>query len=71
VEIGNPAGTGYTPPALTAPGRQSQDIKNTGLTVFNGFKELVRYQFTLSGVGTTNTSFMTFRVLPPVWYDKV
>jgi hypothetical protein len=35
-----------------------------------GFKELVRYKFILSG-GTSGTSWATFRMLSPVWYDKV
>ncbi len=39
-----------------------------------GFKELVRYKFTLSTTGSpasTTTLWATFRMLAAVWYDKV
>ena len=54
-------------------GRPSVDYSN-GLgtsPTFGGFEELVRYKFTLSGSGTGGTSWATFRMLAPVWYDKV
>lgn len=36
-----------------------------------GFEELVRYKFTLSDASGSGTSWATFRMLAPVWYDKV
>jgi len=39
-----------------------------------GFKELVRYKYTLTTTdspATTTTMWATFRMLAPVWYDKV
>jgi len=57
----------------TAPGRASVDYANGigSSPTFGGFEELVRYKYTLSGSGTTGTSWATFRMLAPVWYDKV
>lgn len=57
----------------TSAGRTTIDYtKDIGSSpAFGGFKELVRYQFTLSGSSTTGTSWATFRMLAPVWYDKV
>lgn len=59
--------------ALSSTGRTFFDYKNGGGTTpfFQGFKELVRYKFSLTGSGTTNTSWVTFRMLPVTWYDKV
>lgn len=61
--------------ALSAVNRTTVDYKNGigSSPTFEGFKELVRYQFTLtrSGSSTTGTSWATFRMLAPVWYDKV
>ena len=57
----------------TSAGRTTVDYSN-GLgtsPTFGGFEELVRYKFTLSGSGTGGTSWATFRMLAPVWYDKV
>ena len=41
--------------------------------VTNGFKELVRYKFTISITSSTSgrTYWAAFRMLSPVWYDKV
>lgn len=57
----------------TATGRTTVDFANGvgSSPTFPGFKELVRYQFTLSGGAASTTSWATFRMLPPVWYDKV
>ena len=57
----------------TAAGRTSVDFSNgAGASpTFAGFKELVRYKFTLSGGAVNITSWATFRMLAPVWYDKV
>jgi hypothetical protein len=54
-------------------GRTTVDFANGSGTgpVFGGFKELVRYRFTLSGGAVATTSWATFRMLSPVWYDKV
>jgi hypothetical protein len=38
---------------------------------FAGFEELVRYKYTLSGGASNITSWATFRMLAPAWYDKV
>jgi hypothetical protein len=77
-EAGDPAlpaagGVALTDFDLTAVGRVTVDFKNGygSSPAFGGFKELVRYKFTLSGVSTTNTSWATFRMLSPVWYDAV
>ncbi len=71
----NPAagGVALTDFARTTTGRTSVDFKyNYGTSpAFPGFLELVRYRFTLSGTSTTNTSWATFRMLPPIWYDNV
>jgi len=56
--------------AGNATGASLRDSKD----VTDGFLELVRYKFTLScsGTPTTGTQFWaTFRMLAPVWYDKV
>lgn len=34
-----------------------------------GFKQLVRYQFSLSATG--GTAYATFRMLSPIWFDNV
>lgn len=42
--------------------------------VTTGFKELIRYKFTLATTTTpaaTTTMWATYRMLAPVWYDKV
>lgn len=74
-EVGDPAQAITTLAFdLVAVGRKSIDFKNgAGVSpAFGGFKELVRFQFTLSGTGaTTTTSWATFRMLQTVWYDKV
>lgn len=55
----------------TTAGRTTVDFASgAGSPAFGGFEELVRYKFTLSG-GTSGTSWVTFRMLAPVWYDKV
>lgn len=51
----------------TLPTRASKEVTA-------GFLELVRYKFTLkwAAAGTTGTNYWaTFRMLAPVWYDKV
>jgi len=57
----------------TSAGRTSVDFYNgAGASpTFGGFKELVRYKFTISGGSAGITSWATFRMLAPVWYDKV
>lgn len=54
----------------TAAGRTTVDFANGIGSPGTGFLELVRYKFTLNG-GTSGTSWVTFRMLAPVWYDKV
>lgn len=65
-------GTGSTI-SRTATGRSSLDLADGvgGTTAMAGFKELVRYEFTISGGATNITSWATFRMLSIVWYDKV
>lgn len=47
------------------PGRSAGDITA-------GFEELVRYKFTLHFPSTgTGVNWVVFRMLAPVWYDKV
>ena len=36
-----------------------------------GFEELVRYKFTLSNASGSGTNWAVFRMLSPMWYDKV
>lgn len=55
----------------TAAGRTTIDFAAGGSPTFSGFEELVRYKFTLSGGSANITSWATFRMLAPVWYDKV
>lgn len=57
----------------TATGRTTVDFSNGAGSspTFGGFEELVRYKFTLSGGSANITSWATFRMLAPVWYDKV
>lgn len=47
---------------------------STAVSGFTGFKELVRYKFTVTTTdspATTVSLWATFRMLAPVWYDKV
>jgi hypothetical protein len=53
----------------TTTGRTTVDFAN-GAGSLTGFLELVRYKFTIQ-YGTSGTSWATFRMLAPVWYDKV
>jgi len=68
-------GTEYTGLSISrsTPGRETVDFESgEGTPAFGGFKQLVRYKYTLSGSGgTAITSWMTFRMLSPIWYDKV
>jgi hypothetical protein len=50
----------------TPPVRTSTDWAKSATIA--GLKELVRYKFTMTGSGS---EWMLFRMLPPVWYDKV
>ena len=50
--------------ASAGAGRYSSDITA-------GFKELVRYQFTLQLSSGSGTNWAVFRTLAPTWYDKV
>ena len=71
---GDPAATGSgSTISRTTAGRTSLDLAagTGGTSAMVGFKELVRYQFTISGGATNITSWATFRMLAPVWYDKV
>lgn len=44
-------------------------LQEWGSTTGVGLKELVRYQFvTASGA---DSSFVTFRMLPPIWFDTI
>lgn len=44
----------------------------TSSDITAGFKELVRYKFTLQYITTgTGTNWAIFRMLPPIWYDAV
>lgn len=52
---------------LTTVGRTSTDWAASG--TISGFKELVRYKFTMSGSGGNDWSL--YRLLPPQWYDTV
>jgi hypothetical protein len=45
--------------------RITSDVTTTG------FEELVRYKFTLSNASGSGTNWAVFRMLAPVWYDKV
>ena len=47
--------------AATWPVQSSSTVK--------GFKQLVRYQFSLSATG--GTAYATFRMLSPIWFDNV
>lgn len=63
--------TGVTFNRTTAT-RTTVDFANgVGSPAFGGFKELVRYKYTLSGGAADKTSWATFRMLSPTWYDKV
>lgn len=55
----------------TATGRTSVDFANGTGSPGTGFLQLVRYKFTLSNASGSGTSWATFRMLAPVWYDKV
>ena len=70
---GDPVPGNITTLTLSAVDRKTIDFKRgAGSTpFFQGFEELVRYKFTLSGGADSVTSWMTFRMLPPVWYDAV
>lgn len=50
--------------------RVTKDM-STAVSGFTGFKELVRYKITLLFSGGSGTNWAIFRMLPPVWYDKV
>ena len=62
------ADNGATPQNITRTtvGRSSATWKSDSLTP--GLEELVRYKFTASG---TQGDSVTFRMLPPVWFDDV
>lgn len=71
---GAPVDGNITDLKRSAVGRETIDFYNGRVnsgTPFGGFKELVRYKFTLSGGATSTTSWATFRMLPTTWYDKV
>ena len=65
---GNPiASTDITIDGSESPTREQKDVTA-------GFKELVRYKYTLTTTdspATTTTMWAVFRMLSPVWYDKV
>jgi hypothetical protein len=44
--------------------------RTTG-TITAGFKELVRYKFTLALSSGSGQNWAIFRMLPPIWYDAV
>ena len=55
--------------SLTAKGRDTETWPVQTSSTIKGFKELVRFQFTLSasaGIGS-----VTFRVLDPIWFDNL
>lgn len=69
---GDPVPTGTVNFERTSAGRTSVDFTaGMGAGAFAGFEQLVRYEFTLSGGASNETSYVTFRMLAPVWYDKV
>lgn len=57
----------------TTVGRTTVDYANgQGSTpAMAGFEELVRYKFTISGGAANETTWATYRMLAPAWYDKV
>jgi hypothetical protein len=66
-------GTEYTGLSIarTSVGHTTVDFANgAGSPAFGGFKQMVRYRFKLSG-GSTGTTWVTFRMLAAIWYDKV
>ncbi len=64
--------SGVSAISRTTAGRTTKDFQaGVDSSAFAGFKELVRYKFTISGGSSGVTSWATFRMLPPTWYDKV
>lgn len=61
---GDPVGSPFAIDGSEWPGRLTADITA-------GFKELVRYEFTLELSSGTAVNWATFRMLAPAWYDKV
>jgi hypothetical protein len=59
--------------ARTTTGRTTVDFANAAGSspAFGGFEELVRYKFRISGGASSVTTWATFRMLAPIWYDKV
>ena len=52
----------------TTEGRTTAEWASTAST---GFKELVRYKFTLTNNSDVGTVWALFRMLTPVWFDAV
>lgn len=52
-------------------GSQIATNPRTTTNFTTGFKELVRYVYSLEHAGGSGTNWATFRVLSPVWYDAV
>ena len=52
----------------TTVGRTTQEWISTTST---GFKDLVRYKFSISNTSDMGTVWVLFRMLPPVWFDAV
>ncbi len=52
----------------TTVGRTIQEWLSTSTT---GFKELVRYKFSVSNTSDVGTVWALFRMLSPVWFDAV
>ena len=56
---------------LTIAGDDWSGVPRLTADITAGFKELVRYKFTLAYSGGSGTNWATFRMLAPAWYDKV
>ena len=52
----------------TTVGRTTQEWLSTPTT---GFKDLVRYKFSLGNTSDVGTAWVLFRMLSPVWFDAV
>ena len=61
---GDNIGSAITRTGSNGAGRSQGDITA-------GFEELVRYKFTLQLSSGSGTNWAVFRMLAPVWYDKV
>jgi len=57
--------------AFTRDGSQVTGSPRVTSDITAGFEELVRYKFTLSRTGGSGTNWAVFRMLAPIWYDKV